>query len=59
MEFSQQQRVKYHIKLVHEKQRPFECTECHQSFPKRLALRNHVNSFHPGVDAEKMKAKWI
>ena len=59
MEFSQQQRVKYHIKLVHEKQKPYECTECQQCFTKRLFLRNHVKSHHPGVDAEKMKAKWI
>lgn len=35
-----------HIKIVHEKKRPFSCEICHQTFGKRSGLTRHIEVVH-------------
>ncbi|ODM90375.1 Zinc finger and BTB domain-containing protein 48, partial [Orchesella cincta] len=45
---SNNQQLRYHIKLVHNKVRKYWCEFCGQAFGDRKGLESHLRSFHKG-----------
>ena len=49
--FSTQRSLNRHVKVVHEKNLPFKCSEndCDKSFGEQHRLKNHVKEVHEGI----------
>ena len=41
-------KLKKHIRLVHEKSRPYVCSICNFAFGQRVNLKVHISGFHKG-----------
>ena len=44
--FARKEHVENHIKLVHEKRKPFECGVCKKKFSQKHHFLNHVYNIH-------------
>ena len=36
----------FHIKMVHERKRPFNCNSCNAQFFQNIQLKSHIESVH-------------
>ena len=44
--FSRKSYLKKHIRVVHEKQRPYECDRCKKTFGEKGNLNRHKKKYH-------------